>query len=123
MNFMMTWILHALLQVPIALAITGNGTNVTSIIFPNPLGSCTASTGSTSTPVMCVLDKVIDVIFTFSIPITSGMVIFAGFQMVTAAGDSEKFGKGRKTLQYAAIGFGVVVLAKGVVPILMSILA
>lgn len=46
-------------------------------------------------------------------PLCGIMVVWGGFQMITAAGNPEKFTTGRKTLQYAAIGFVIVILASG----------
>ncbi|MDP2598449.1 MAG: pilin [Candidatus Liptonbacteria bacterium] len=55
-------------------------------------------------------------------PIATIMVIYGGFQMITAAGDPEKFGRGRKTLLYAAIGVVVTIIANQVVQIIQVIL-
>lgn len=57
-----------------------------------------------------------------AIPLTAIMALVGGFQMITAAGDPEKFSNGRKTLMYAVIGFVVVLLASGVVSIIKNIL-
>jgi hypothetical protein len=57
-----------------------------------------------------------------AVPICGIMVIVGAFQMMTAAGDPTKFGNGRKTLLYAAVGFVIVLFASSVVPLLKSIL-
>jgi hypothetical protein len=57
-----------------------------------------------------------------AVPICGIMVIWGGFQMMTAAGDPAKFSNGRKTLIYAAAGFVIVLFASSVVPLLKSIL-
>jgi len=49
-------------------------------------------------------------------------VLIGGFQMITAAGNAEKFSSGRKTILYAAIGFAVVLAAKAVVVLIKNIL-
>lgn len=85
------------------------------IDFPNPLGaSCTDLT--------CAISKIIDFLWAVGVPLASIMVVWAAFQMMTAAGDPEKFGKGRKTIIYAAIGLAVLLLSKGVASIIRSIL-
>ncbi len=40
------------------------------------------------------------------------MVIYGGFAYITAAGDPEKAGKGKKILTYAIIGLAIALLAK-----------
>jgi hypothetical protein len=49
------------------------------------------------------------------------MVLWGGFQMMTSAGDPEKFSTGRKTIVYAAVGFFVVLLANSVATVIQSI--
>jgi hypothetical protein len=50
------------------------------------------------------------------------MALVGGFQLMTSAGNPEKASQGRKTLLYAAIGFGVVLIAGGLAKLLQSIL-
>lgn len=56
---------------------------------------------------------------TFVVPI---LVIIGAFQMITAAGDPEKFKKGQKTILYTVIGFIIVSMAKGIAMIARSVL-
>ncbi len=67
------------------------------------------------------VQKITNLLLVIAAPIASIMVLYGGFQMMTAAGDPEKFSKGRKTLLYAAIGFLVVLLAGQVVNIIKAI--
>jgi len=55
-------------------------------------------------------------------PLCVIMVLVGAFQMMTAAGNPEKFSQGKKTLTWAAIGFAVVLIAGGVANILKSVL-
>ena len=57
-----------------------------------------------------------------AVPLCTIMVLVGAFQMMTAAGDPEKFGKGRKTVLYAAVGFAVALIAGGLVSVLKQIL-
>ncbi len=84
----------------------------TSITLTNPLGCDNIS---------CVINRLIDVVFTISIPVVSLMVLIGGFQILVAAGDPEKFKTGRKTILYAAVGFTVILAAKAVVLILQDL--
>jgi hypothetical protein len=83
-----------------------------AISLPNPL-SC----GDTG----CVVTKIINFIFMLATPICAIMVLWGGFEMMTAAGDPEKFSTGRNTILYAAIGFVVVLLANSATSIIGSI--
>jgi hypothetical protein len=71
---------------------------------------------------VCIGKAIWAALFYFSIPIVSIMVIVGGFQILTAAGDPEKFKTGRKTILYATVGFAVILLAGGVVSIIQNIL-
>ena len=75
------------------------GSNPRTITLPNPLGCNTFEE--------CA-NKIIDALLIVAIPIVTIMVLYGGFQMMTAGGDPEKFTNGRKTVLYAAIGLVVV---------------
>lgn len=70
----------------------------------------------------CILKKIMDFIFYLAIPLTSIMVLWGGFQLLTAAGDPEKVKNGGKTVLYSAIGFAVVLLSKFVVALITDII-
>ncbi len=82
------------------------------ITLTNPLGTDSFKV---------VLDNVNSFLLVIAAPICGIMVVWGGFQMITSAGDPEKFSSGRKTLLYAAVGFVVVIFATSVVPIIQSI--
>jgi hypothetical protein len=84
-----------------------------TVNVPNPLGV------SKFEP---VLERIADGMFTVAIPLVGIMGLYGGFQIITAAGNEEKFSAGRKTLLYAAIGFIVVMLASSIVRIIVSLL-
>lgn len=69
----------------------------------------------------CVFKNIMNTLFWIAVPLTGIMVIIGAFQILTAAGNPEKFKSGKKTLLYAVIGFAVVLVAGGVVPIVCSI--
>lgn len=60
--------------------------------------------------------------FDVATPLCVLMVLVGAFQMMTSAGDPEKFSKGRKTLLYAAIGFVVALCAGGLVNLIKGLL-
>lgn len=81
----------------------------------SPLGTC----GQLD----CILEKIMDLIYYLSIPITSIMVLWGGFQILTAAGSPEKVKTGGKTVLYAAIGFAVVILSRAVTYLITDIIS
>lgn len=68
------------------------------------------------------LGRIIQGLLVIAVPVTVVMVIIGAFQMLTAGGDSEKISRGRKTILWAAIGFGILLLAQGLVAVITSIL-
>lgn len=97
----------ALAVVPAALANSG------PITLQNPLTGCN--------DLSCPVTAVINFLFTIAIPLCGIMVLVGGFQMMTAAGNPEKFGTGKKTILYAVIGFVVILLAGSVAALIQSI--
>lgn len=86
-----------------------------------------AAGGQLDNPLGCgdfkaCLDKIMPYFLAIAVPIASIMIIYGGFQMMTAAGDPQKFTAGKKTLLYAAIGLGVVLSAEGIVAMIQKIL-
>lgn len=86
-----------------------------SIDLPNPLG-CAGGADF----MHCVVTPVINFLFVLAVPICAIMVLWGGFQMMTSAGDPEKFSSGRQTIVYAAVGFLVVLLANSVATIIQN---
>ena len=105
------------LMVAVALVFLGAafaGTASAQITLVNPLGG-------NCNDINCVAQEIIGFIWLISIPIASIMVLVGGFQMMTSAGDPEKFSSGKKTLTYAAIGLLVILLAGGFVSFIKSL--
>ena len=50
------------------------------------------------------------------------MVLVGAFQILTAAGDPKKFGDGKKTIIYAAIGYAILLLSGGVASLVANVL-
>ena len=69
-----------------------------------------------------LINNIIDFIYTISIPLLAIAVLWAGFTMITAGGKPENFKKGQNILLYAAIGFAIILLSKGVGYIISDIL-
>lgn len=80
----------------------------------SPFGSCGK--------IDCVLAKILKLITYIAIPITSIMVLWGGFQILTAAGDPEKVKTGGKTVLYAAVGFAVILISSSIVSLVTDVI-
>jgi hypothetical protein len=69
-----------------------------------------------------IIDRVTKFLIAIAVPITAIMVIWGAFQILTAADNPEQFRKGRTTIVYAAMGFGIVLLSQGVVSIVKQLI-
>jgi Mn2+/Fe2+ NRAMP family transporter len=84
-----------------------------SVSLTDPLQGATFTT---------IKDNIINFLSWVAIPIAVIMVLVGAFQMMTSAGDPEKTTQGRKTIQYAAIGFAIALLASGITSLITNIL-
>ena len=85
----------------------------TPVTLINPLGSSCSD-------LSCPVSAVANFLFTIAIPLCGIMILVGGFQMMTSAGDPEKFSTGKKTLLYAVVGFIVVLLSGSVAKLIQS---
>ncbi len=101
----------------IALAYTGGtgcptgGTGGTEL--PNPLGACN---------IITIINNILNYLIYISVPILALMILIGGFYILTAKDDPAKVIKGRTTIMYAAIGFTIILISKGVALILLTII-
>ena len=72
---------------------------------------------------MDLLNTIINVLtYYIAAPVATLMVIIGAFQMLSAGGDPEKFSTGKKTITYALIGFGVLLIADVIIAIIQELL-
>ncbi len=57
---------------------------------------------------------VMDIVFIVLMAVVVGLVVIGAFMIMTAGGDPDNFGKGRKMIMFAAIGLAVALLARAV---------
>lgn len=107
----MNWLFEKLLLV--AYAQSRSGGSIGGITIKNPLAADTI-TG--------VLDSIMTYLILIGAPIVAIMIIYGGFQILTAGGTPEKFSTGRKTILYAVVGYGIILISKGVTLILKQLL-
>mgnify|MGYP001584499984 CR=1 FL=1 len=95
----------------------------------DPPGSLEFPTGKTcicnplqSTSFTGVVDKILNILFFIAIAIAPVMIIMAGFGLLTGGGNPENVTKARQMLVWTAVGFGIILLSKGIVMILRNII-
>lgn len=93
---------------------SGGGTTTQNFNLPNPIGINT-------------FEELVNVIgtwiFNLAIPIAVIIIIYAGVLMLTSGGDPGRFKKGAEALKWAVIGLAVVLIGKGFVSLIKSILS
>ena len=98
---------------------------VTKVAFaacpPNQLFNPFDADCSNNTTLVTVAGNFNAFLLAIAAPLCGIMVVWGGFQMMTAGGNPEKFSSGRKTLIYAAIGFVIVLLASGATQLIKSV--
>ena len=100
----------------VILAILIFGAKITlaqDVELPNPLGLKT---------IIELLDRIMAFIFIMSIPVATIMLMYAGFQYITSAGNPKNIPAISKMIQYTLIGFFIVLAARGIISVVQSVL-
>jgi magnesium-transporting ATPase (P-type) len=69
-----------------------------------------------------LIDAFINFIFWVGMALAPIMVLIAGFNLMTAAGDPKKVDTAKKILLYTAVGLAIILMAKGLIGILNQVL-
>ena len=86
---------------------------VSAVEFQNPLEYATFGE---------LIDAIIDFIFYIAIVIAPLMAIIGAFYLLTAGGDPKKIGTGKNIIIYTLIGLAIVMLARGIVAMIESVI-
>jgi len=94
----------------------GNGieTQPGGITLHNPAGS--------NTTIADLIHNITSGLVTIATPIVAIMVLIGAFQILFAAGDPEKFKRGKKTILYTIIGYAIILVASGITSIIKDLL-
>ena len=96
----------------------GNGNGIETqpggITLHNPAGSDTISG---------LINNITSGLVTIATPIVAIMVLIGAFQILFAAGDPEKFKRGKKTILYTIIGYAIILVASGITSIIKNLLS
>lgn len=100
------------LSTPVAFAVANAPTGIS---IQNPIGGQDQQLGD-------IIKKVTDGIRNLSIPVAVVMILWAGFNYLTAAGNPAKITKGNTILKYTAIGLVIIFIGGGFVDLIKSVL-
>ncbi len=84
-----------------------------TINIPNPLGVSSFSQ---------LLNRIINFLILIATPLVTLMILYAAFQIMTAAGDPAQFSKGRQTILYVTLGYLLLLVSKGIISVIESFL-
>lgn len=85
-------------------------------------GGLTLQNPLTSNDIIQVINNVLNYLIYISVPFLALMILVGGFQILFARESPEKVASGRKTIQWAVIGFAIILISKGIALILLQIL-
>lgn len=83
-------------------------------VFENPFGE-TSDIGA-------LVSKIIDFLIYLAIPVSTILILYAGFLYLTSAGNEEKIKTAQKALIWAIVGFAVILIASSVPAIIQEFL-
>ncbi len=89
-----------------------NGYESAANQIPNPLGITTLHE---------LVTKILTALTTVAVPVVLAMVMWGAFKIITSAGDPKKAKEGGMIVFYAAVGFGLLLIADGIVAIMQSL--
>ena len=91
------------------------GVQTQSITLPNPLGA--------TKTIPDLIGKIVDwLILIASIAVLAFMIIWGAYQFLMAGDNPEKVKEGRDTITWAIVGYGLLLLSKGIEFIIRDIL-
>ena len=94
----------------------GSGGGLPTFQISNPI----ALSGDTS--LEGIINSITNFLITIGIPLAGLMYLWAGFQFLTAGGDSKKVAGAKKTIIYTTIGVAILLTAKGIAVVVQGIL-
>jgi hypothetical protein len=76
----------------------------------------------TTTKFTDVVDRILNILFFVAIAVAPVMIIVAGFRFLTGGGNPETLKGARQMLIWTAVGFGIILLSKGIVFIVRNVI-
>ncbi len=69
-----------------------------------------------------VVDRILNILFFVALAVAPVMILVAGFKFLTGGGNPETLKGARQMLVWTGVGFGIILLSKGIVIILRSVI-
>lgn len=69
-----------------------------------------------------IIDNILNFLFNIALVLSPIMVVIAGVLFITAAGKPEQLSKAKQILIWTAVGFGVILLSRGLITVLQRII-
>ncbi len=108
-----TTAITTLFTLPAALAAGKSDTSGDGPTLTSPLGS-----GST---IYTLINNIVNFLITLSVSIALIMVLYGAFQILTSGGKPDQVKTGRQTIVYALVGLVIVIIAKGLIGVVESV--
>mgnify|MGYP001593188687 CR=1 FL=1 len=87
-----------------------------------PAGSVCIQNPLTTEKFTDVVDRILNILFFVAIAVAPVMILIAGFRFLTGGGNPETLKGARQMLIWTAVGFGIILLSKGIVMILRGVI-
>ena len=87
-----------------------------------PTGSVCIQNPLTTSKFTDVVDRILNILFFAAIAVAPVMILVAGFRFLTGGGNPETLKGARQMLIWTAVGFGIILLSKGIVIILRNVI-
>lgn len=87
-----------------------------------PTGRICICNPLTTTKFTDVVDRILNILFFIAIAVAPVMVIVAGFKFLTGGGNPETLTGARQMLIWTGVGFGIILLSKGIVLVVRKII-
>lgn len=88
------------------------------LIFPSWVSAITFKNPITSDTFAKLIENLINFVFTISLYLAVLLLVLAGVFMVTAAGETAQFERGKKILIYTLVGLIIVMMSKGIMVVI-----
>lgn len=76
----------------------------------------------TTTKFTDVVDRILNILFFVALAVAPVMIIVAGFKFLTGGGDPKNITAARQMLIWTGVGFGIILLSKGIVLIVRGVI-
>lgn len=92
------------------------------VISTNSASAVTLENPLAATDICDLLKGIVEFLIQIGAPIAAAMIIYGAYQMMFSAGKPESVKKGRDTILYTLLGYGIIVIGWGFVYIINDFL-